>query len=1477
MKRTLLLHYNNVMGVKTNLNLGEEFFYNSLRFFLQERRRVCQILLVLVLGICYSTVSATTYYVSSSLGNDSNSGTSESLAWKSLTKVNASTFKAGDQILFKRGDVWRETLTIPSSGTSDKYITFGGYDIGDNPKILGSVQATTWSATGMSNVWVSNTIVLNNPYNMYTKAEIFFQELDNSVKWGNYKTYSDLSELTTEYDWTWTGNQVYVYATSDPDSRYTSVEVPQRRNGIELNDKEYITIDGIDMFYQIQAGVRESYPARDLNGLIIKNCEIAYNGVIESTFAVGMSVWHSDMLIQNNTIHDCGRRGVSINLDTGSSISIQNIIIQNNHFYNGFHTTGTDISNIGESSMNDITVRYNFFEGSQNRKVGAAYDAATNTYPRSNHIYSANNSTGSINNLNIYYNKFTYCYGGGVVLNGLDISYVYNNTFYGFNTTLDIGTGQIYYQGVHKSAVARNNLFYNDADHNTYQFLLCIYSTSEASPNVDIDYNLYYCVDPDISAFTNGGSFYKISQWPTYKSTTGWDVGSPAPANPMFISTTDYRFQSSSTAINAGVNVGLTTDYQGNPIVGTPDLGTFEYGDNADLTPPVVSAFTIPATSTSLSVPISAFMATDNIGVTGYLLTETSTTPTAGASGWSSAKPTTYTFLSNGTKTLYAWAKDTAGNISASLSANVIISSVVNTVYSTEDISICEGSSYGFDEELVTNGDFSTSGSWTLGNSAVIGSGILSLKGASMYVYQNVSVENGSTYRLTYEITEAKSIDGLYLSYNGFVASSTKIPYTLGVHSVDIVCKDDTKPLQIITSTTATNDVGIDNISLKKVWTTTGQYQRTLTAVSGADSIVTTNLTVNPVYNITEDITILEGESYLGWTESGQYKRTLTSVSGCDSIITTNLIVALNKNTTEDITICESSSYEGWTTTGQYERVLTAVSGADSIVTTNLTVNPVYNITEDITILEGESYLGWTEAGQYERTLTSVSGCDSIITTNLIVALNKNTIEDITICEGSSYDGWTTTGQYERVLTAVSGADSIVTTNLIVNPVYHISEDITIYEGESYQGWDQSGQYERTLTSVTGCDSIVNTNLTVELVTQMLTQSIELEKGWNIFSSYVVPVDTSMDAIQSMLSSDKLLFEVEDELGNTYEKSANDWINNIGEIHKTEGYKIRVKASSTLKITGSPVNLPLNIELYNGWNLISFPYAGTVDAMEVIQPLIDDGVLVKVQDEKGNSIEYWGASVGWINGIGDFNAGEGYLIQVNTNCGLPILSEYQKSAAKQLTNDSKTEYFGVKFEGNGNGHMNINIVGLNEFDIQLGDEIAAFDGITCVGAVRITSSNIDNNVVSLSASVSDKDVLNGFSEGDPITLLIWHTNTDEVVQFAPEIIEGSLLFEAQSSVFVGNVQQSTTVINEFESVKVDMFPNPANTNVTIRLSLLPERKTKIELVNMTGKTILHREVQATEEVFDVQSQSEGIYLVKILSGDNLVVKKLIIN
>lgn len=115
-------------------------------------------------------------------------------------------------------------------------------------------------------------------------------------------------------------------------------------------------------------------------------------------------------------------------------------------------------------------------------------------------------------------------------------------------------------------------------------------------------------------------------------------------------------------------------------------------------TAPTVTAFVIPSTSTSLTVSITTLTATDDVGVTGYMVTEGSTVPSASSTNWSSTKPASFTFTTAGSKTIYAWAKDASGLVSAGKSASVLITltpskSVVKTI--TGYFKIAESSSAG--------------------------------------------------------------------------------------------------------------------------------------------------------------------------------------------------------------------------------------------------------------------------------------------------------------------------------------------------------------------------------------------------------------------------------------------------------------------------------------------------------------------------------------------------------------------------------------------------------------------------------------------------------------------------------------------------------------------------------------------------------------------------------------------------------------
>jgi len=161
----------------------------------------------------------------------------------------------------------------------------------------------------------------------------------------------------------------------------------------------------------------------------------------------------------------------------------------------------------------------------------------------------------------------------------------------------------------------------------------------------------------------------------------------------------------------------------------------------------------------------------------------------------------------------------------------------------------------------------------------------------------------------------------------------------------------------------------------------------------------------------------------------------------------------------------------------------------------------------------------------------------------------------------------------------------------------------------------------------------------------MQSHIIPLHTGWNLVSSWIVPQDSSIEAVFAQLITDGYLIKVQDELAYSFIYDENQgWFNTIGNFQNTEGYYVQVNADCFLIITGSLVDLPMTVELHAGWNILPYPYTETYPGMDIIQPLIASNMLVKVQDEYAAAIELDDGI--WIDNIGLFESGEGYYINV---------------------------------------------------------------------------------------------------------------------------------------------------------------------------------------------------------------------------------------
>jgi hypothetical protein len=82
-----------------------------------------------------SPAAASTFYVDAQAGDDSHDGTSPASAWKSLARVNSTTFLPGQKILLKSGSVFHGQLWPKGSGAEGSPIVVSSYGGGVRPAI----------------------------------------------------------------------------------------------------------------------------------------------------------------------------------------------------------------------------------------------------------------------------------------------------------------------------------------------------------------------------------------------------------------------------------------------------------------------------------------------------------------------------------------------------------------------------------------------------------------------------------------------------------------------------------------------------------------------------------------------------------------------------------------------------------------------------------------------------------------------------------------------------------------------------------------------------------------------------------------------------------------------------------------------------------------------------------------------------------------------------------------------------------------------------------------------------------------------------------------------------------------------------------------------------------------------------------------------------------------------------------------------
>src|ERR1035437_221983 len=504
---------------------------------------------LIIAFLLFSTIaSATDYYISSS-GNDANNGLTPATAWQTIAKVNASSFNPGDQILFNKGDTWRETLTIPSSGSVDNYITFGAYGTGSKPKIDAETTRDYCIVSPSSKSYIT----------------IDGLELDNAKVAGIYHSY-----WTT--DWGNEPNWIIKNCTFS----YCGVILHGANTVVQNNT-----------FIGPGYTTGENSNAVTISGTFSSNCIVTDNTIYGfEGRGVCFDKGSVSPTVTNNIIHDCYSFGISFD-GYGKKITGK-VTATGNTVYNQTWASGTGIFLENCSETSDISKNLLYYCV---RAISFKNYAASGDYTDQRGI-----NIGAVASYNIIHD----CNMGVFIDNASGID-IWNNDIYAGNGSFPTGVtiddaGTYFVTDID----FRNNIV-ND---NTI-ITISVQSSNYRNHFVNFDYNRV----SNISVVAQRGNSSYLSL--TNLKNGGYALNSIS-TDPLFVSSTDFHLQSGSPAIGKGVSVaGLTTDYAGNKVNNPPSIGAYESGATGP--PPAVYQGSVVKSATPTLLEITYDLSLANI------------------------------------------------------------------------------------------------------------------------------------------------------------------------------------------------------------------------------------------------------------------------------------------------------------------------------------------------------------------------------------------------------------------------------------------------------------------------------------------------------------------------------------------------------------------------------------------------------------------------------------------------------------------------------------------------------------------------------------------------------------------------------------------------------------------------------------------------------------------------------------------------
>jgi len=401
-----------------------------------------------------------------------------------------------------------------------------------------------------------------------------------------------------------------------------------------------------------------------------------------------------------------------------------------------------------------------------------------------------------------------------------------------------------------------------------------------------------------------------------------------------------------------------------------------------------------------------------------------------------------------------------------------------------------------------------------------------------------------------------------------------------------------------------------------------------------------------------------------------------------------------------------------------------------------------------------------------------------------------------------------------------------------------------------------SNQFQFTQWSSPGSIPAYDNPNTIYNFITTLADTIDLNAGWNLISTDLIPSDSSITAVFSdLITTNSLEYVTGYNLGATsFDPNGLPFLNTLTHINQRFGYWVKVNVATRLIVHGSPIPHPPKPNLNAGWNLIGYVPQASFTPDVYFKNLIDSSNLEYVTGYNLGATSFDPNGLPFLNTLTQLENSFGYWVKVNTAANG---STYRGNG---FLPTSVYDFF--------NGTSNLsNYSGEQVIILTDEGEICGYLDILSGGYLMTTPVYGDDNLTSIEEGIDIGEKL--------------------LFKFKEQVLDESIIFQGDMRTHHLDLNFNLdlfTKVNDIETLSssIQCYPNPFTTSLLIKYELEENVKITVKIYNqlMQLVEVIEKGKQASGEhqlEWSAEQANTGMYLITLeINGQVARTQKVIL-